>query len=150
MITYKYGNIFNENHGIICNGVNCKGAYGSGLAGQITKLYPKAREDYLKFNNKTLGQVCYSNVDYNDTLWIAHCFTQENYGADGKRYADTTAIAVSLSSVLNRNYNKYLVFLPLIGCGLGGLDWKSDVKPVYEMLGKIYDFTVYVPEGFKV
>jgi O-acetyl-ADP-ribose deacetylase (regulator of RNase III) len=55
MVNYKKGNIFESGAGIIAHGVNCKGAFGSGVAGQIAKLYPKTKSDYLyKFQYRRL------------------------------------------------------------------------------------------------
>ena len=56
------------------------------------------------------------------------------YGRDGKKYAEQNSIfnslvnlchAINVSGNLPRD-----IALPKIGCGLGGLDWDTDVEPV--------------------
>ena len=142
MIQIKYGNILSETEGVICHGVNCKNKFGSGLAKQIAQKYPTAKEDYHSVENKILGQVKFSKVT--PLLEIAHCFTQEEYGYDSRKYADLNAITVCLTKVLEQR-RLYTVFVPLIGCGLGGLSFERDLCPMLNILGNTYNFTFYCP-----
>ena len=36
--------------------------------------------------------------------------------------------------------------MPKIGCGLGGLDWDTEVKPIVEKLSALNQVNVYVYE----
>lgn len=66
---------------------------------------------------------------------VANLFTQDRYGSDGKVYADRQAIAIALEQVfMMSNTMNMPIYMPKIGCGLGGLDWNNDVKPIVEEL----------------
>ena len=46
MIKYYEGDIFNSSADIICHQVNCQGAFGRGMAGQVKKLFPEVEKSY--------------------------------------------------------------------------------------------------------
>lgn len=78
---------------------------------------------------------------------VANCYTQEFYGYDGKVYADLLSIERCLSTVFSlAKLGEVDVNIPLIGCGLAGLDWETDVEPVVSRLAKFYsvDCVVHV------
>ncbi len=119
---------------IIMHGVNCQGAMGSGVAKALYEKWCYVREEYveLPIEEMRLGNVQLVHVD-ND-LWVANCFTQEFYGSDGKRYADVEAINKCLEQIRYdaESLGIYNIYSPQIGCGLGGLDWESEVLPLFE------------------
>lgn len=127
-IKYIHGNLFDSQCNIIAHGCNCKGGFGSGLAGQIAKKWPRVREAYLEHHNIfgwKLGdvQLVFCNDDFSFPI-IANVATQEKYGYDGKLYADYEAIENGLFQVFEYAKNKkYSIALPRIGCGLAGGDW---------------------------
>ncbi|MGI0075869.1 MAG: macro domain-containing protein [Nitrosopumilaceae archaeon] len=134
MIEYSKMNIVTVNHGIIGHGVNCKGVMGAGIALAIKTKWPEVYNRYhehvKKFPNDLLG-TCYF-VRLKEYLLIANMFTQQTYGRNGK-YANVDAIRKSFNITLERAYQENLpVYIPKIGCGLGGLDWERDVRPVIE------------------
>lgn len=140
-------NILRETRGIILHGCNARGAFNSGLAGQIRSMYPIVFTEYrkLKFGSAALGE--FQPVQVSDTLFIGNCITQMDFGrTPNTRYASPIAI----QSALNKAFfwaalmDKPL-FTPEIGCGLGGLSWE-EIAPIYEMLEAKYpkvDVTLY-------
>lgn len=141
MIKWTEGDILSVTEGIIAHGCNCSGGFGSGIAGQIAKKYPSAQNHYFQEYDDgwtLLGD--YSLIQVSPTLSIANLYTQQYFGGAGTKWACPRAILKSLGNVLYYNND---VHVPLIGCGLGGLDWETEVKPIYEFLGKYYDFTVW-------
>lgn len=141
------GDITKVKTGIIAHGVNCKGVMGSGVAKAIKEKWPIVYEEFRKQSTgkKMLGTAhC---IPVGKGLWIANCYTQENYGRDGKRYASLDAITVSLEKVFNfAKQNDIIVSIPKIGCGLGGLDWDKEVLIVVGELASRYDVEVHVYE----
>lgn len=121
-------------HGVIAHGVNCSGAIGAGISGAITKKWPTVYTTF-KANGtgaKLLGTVKYIFVNRKDLI-IANCYTQMFFGRGGGRYADPKAVEKTLRDVGHTamlfNHN---VWMPRIGCGLGGLNWKTEVLPIVE------------------
>lgn len=140
---------------VIAHGVNCQGKMGSGLAKDIKEKFPEVFTNYKnlcdhKFEpfpldgnvwagflakdrqDPLLGVSQITKVD--EYITVANLFTQQYYGRDGQKYADQTSIYNALmnlcQSIAMRSDLPDRVALPKIGCGLGGLDWDSEVEPI--------------------
>lgn len=125
--------------GIILHGVNCQGVMGSGVALAIKNKWPevfRTYKDYVArfwqeggdYASDLLGQVIDRRADAEDAVVVFNCFTQVQYGRDGKKYASYDAIDLAmqrtaeLATMWNLGHTGTINF-PLIGCGLGGLHW---------------------------
>lgn len=157
MITYSNDDITTTSCKAIAHGVNCQGKMNSGVAKAIREKWPQAYEVYMnKFtkaeaydmNNDLLG---YMAIAYTkDRKIIGNLFTQTYYGRDGKRYASPVHIDIAMNSFV-MNLSLYsdtprpVIAIPKIGCGLGGLDWETDVLPIIEQISLDHevDFVVY-------
>ena len=128
--------------GIVGQGVNCLGQMGSGVALAIRNKWNKAYTEYHTYCKNfsrpapdMLGIV--QIVDISDELKVANCFTQVNFGKDGKVYADINSIDEALQGLFAyADFQNLPIFLPKIGCGLGGLNFESDVQPILESLSE--------------
>lgn len=126
--------------GIVAHGVNRRLAMGSGIAGALARTYPLVRDQYLTRNDPIprLGSIDLvtlpRSVGESTGLWVVNCYTQESAGHDGKRYADADAVACCLSKVflLASHLGLPQIYVPRIGCDLGGLDWKGEIKPLFQ------------------
>lgn len=131
--------ILTVTEGLILQGCNASGGFGSGIAGQIRKRFPKVYEQFLKMptGQGSLGKL--QVVYIADDLYIGNGFTQLNYGKDGKRYASVQAIAEVLETALDWCQACELPLAsPKIGCGLGGLSWDADVEPIFKEYSEKY------------
>lgn len=122
--------------GIIAHGCNCSGGFGSGVAGAIKRKWPLVYEKYHQLvngqNHKLLGS-CQLIEIVSKQLYVVNCFTQIFYGNDKKTYANIEAIDRCLEELYKYSEELNLpVYIPKIGCGLGGLNWDDDVKPLIE------------------
>ena len=121
------GDLFSTECDIIAHGVNCKGGFGSGVAGQIAKHYPLAKKEYLrKYNDEKwkLGDI--QLITINPRLMIANIATQENYGRAKLQYVDYAALKIGLDRVFEFAQDiKLSIAAPMIGAGLGGGDPKK-------------------------
>lgn len=140
MIQYIKKDIITVDHGIIGHGVNCKGVMGSGIAlaikTQWPEVYTRYHEHVKRYPDDLLG-TCYF-VRLKEYLLVANMFTQLTYGRNGK-YADVDAIEKSLDITLHRAYTEYLpAYIPKVGCGLGGRDWETEVRPIIEKVASQY------------
>jgi O-acetyl-ADP-ribose deacetylase (regulator of RNase III) len=140
LITYVKGDITGAKQSVIAHGVNCAGGFGSGVAGAIKKNHPVVCAAYLAHSPRILGTCQF--VSYNNQVWV-NAYTQQNYGNDGKQYADLEAVANCLVEIAEYMHDLSIVdiAIPKIGCGLGGLKW-DDVILLVE--GLLSDFDVYV------
>lgn len=125
--------------GIIVHGVNCQGKMGAGVALAIKNKWPIVYYNYKDIckkyhNNKNelLGQLQPNKI--NDNLIVYNLFSQLNYGRDvGRRYADIDCIYNGLETIRNL-HKESIIHMPQIGCGLGGLNFQSDLIPVLNKL----------------
>lgn len=121
MIKVNKGNLLDVTSGIILHGCNAKSVMGSGVALAIKQKYPQVYGDYMQ-EQLYLGKIIRTWVD--EELMIISGITQENYGRDGKRYVNYTAIVSVFTKALSKaSAYDYALHFPLIGAGLGGGDW---------------------------
>jgi O-acetyl-ADP-ribose deacetylase (regulator of RNase III) len=153
MLTIIKKDIATITTGVLLHGCNCMGGFGSGIAGVIARTWPTVRERYIEYVTNHHGSGgdpeallgTYQAVAASDKLLIFNCFTQLHYGADGKRYASPEAIRSALTGAFqviddrlaerpNTPDDQRTVYMPQIGCGLGGLSWTDDVEPIVKEL----------------
>lgn len=144
MVKYVQGDLFDTNCDIIAHGVNCRNAFGSGVAGLMAQKYPKAKSMYHeKFEQEGwwLGDVQY--VMQRDGKFVANCATQDDFGYNGAPNADYGAIRKCMESVKYFAVFKNLsVAIPKIGAGLAGGDWNV-IERILDEVFNDYDVTVY-------
>lgn len=136
MYSYATKNISTIDHGVVGHGVNCQGVMASGVAAAIRATWPRAYEVYMSaFDGRPqskpemLGSV--QIIEITPSLFVVNMFTQVFYGRDYKQYASEDAIARALIKACSFANTKELpLYIPKIGCGLGGLDWDDQVEPI--------------------
>lgn len=132
---------------VIPHGVNCQGRMASGVAKAIKEKWPLVYDDFMyrPTGKDMLGSLTAINVS--EDITVFNCYTQEFYGRDGKRYASLWAVERTLREVFQyAAFMKKKICMPKIGCGLGGLDWDTEVKPIVEKLSTLNEVNVYVYE----
>ncbi len=135
MIEYIKKNVITVEMGIVAHGVNCQHRMGSGVAKDIRARWPIVYDEYMKMPKGAamLGTAHLVRINEGqDDLFVANCYTQQFYGYGGGAYANTKSIADSLDQVAKHSaiLSDLPIFMPRIGCGLGGLDWERDVEPI--------------------
>jgi O-acetyl-ADP-ribose deacetylase (regulator of RNase III) len=134
VIEYQTKDITTVTAGIVAHGVNCQRTMGSGVALAVRKKWPTAYDAY-RLAQPILGTICWTAI--NDDLHVANCFTQDRFGSDGRKYASEVAIASCFRDLFRiAKANDCVVYLPRIGCGLGGLDWEEDIEPLLSPYGQ--------------
>lgn len=119
---------------VIMHGVNCQRKMGSGVAKALYTKWPQIKEDYLSHRRTDMHLGKISTVQVSETLYVINCWTQDKYGYDGAVYASADAIEQALKRVLQLCMRKdvHILYSPKIGAGLGGLDWKAQILPIFE------------------
>lgn len=125
---------------IICHQVNCKGAFGSGVAAAIANKWPEAKKDYLEYVSlnkpnpyQMLGHILITKCK--DSHTVIHMFSQYDYGRGNKQYTNYLAFENCLLKISDRiNIEERIAFPWKIGCGLGGGDWNIIYSMIEEKL----------------
>jgi O-acetyl-ADP-ribose deacetylase (regulator of RNase III) len=119
----------------LVNPVNCVGVMGKGLALHFKRRYPRSYwiyKDACSHDRVAIGRVLYVAGEGNEPN-ILHFPTKKHWRdkselwwiEQGLRYIKVHHLGWHVSSIA----------MPMIGCGLGGLDW-YDVRPlINEILG---------------
>ena len=117
----------------ICHQVNCKGAFGAGLARQIRDKFPAAYEDYkANYRHKKLGDYLVTEVARN--VYIVHLFGQRDYGTEGT-FTDYNALSTAFH-YLFCDYEQAVIRVPYgIGCGLAGGSWNRVKQIILDEAG---------------
>lgn len=152
MINYIKQDITTVHQGVVAHGCNCQGVMGAGVALAIRMTWPKAYNLYTRLCQESkpedllgVGQVVQVASQSNPNLYVANLFTQLSYGSDGKQYASSQAIRDSLHEAFEfARQHELDIYMPKIGCGLGGLNWEVDVAPIVQSLSNEYDVDVIV------
>lgn len=152
MITYIQGDVFTSSANIIAHGCNCRGGFGAGIAVQVAKLYPKAKDMYMKKffgEGWRVGEV--QMVPVGNNKFIANCATQDKYGSPkgGKVYVSypgLKAVMEQLKEICEEN--DYTLAMPKIGSELAGGDWNVIEKIINDVFGDREVF-VYIYNGKK-
>lgn len=135
---------------IIAHGVNCMGAFGSGLAYQIAITHPEVKKFYLKKYHEegwALGDIqmvaCDSEEYCKSGRIVVNMATQNTYGRSGQ-HVSYDAIEQCLDKLFKicKEFG-HVPALPQIGCGLGGGDWNV-VSKIIECKVLQYDVGVDV------
>lgn len=127
--------------GAIAHGVNCQHAMGSGVAAAILRKWPNVRSQYMTRGQgkMMLGQSDPVEVDEDRDITVYNCYTQLFFGPGDKRYANAASIMIALNDVASDcDIENRPMYVPLIGCDLGGLDFKNDFLPILEQLMILY------------
>jgi len=138
MIKYVKGDLFTTDANIIAHGVNCRGGFGSGIAGIIKVKYPKVRHYYLdKFEEEgwKLGDVQFVKLGSGDQ-YIANCATQDSYLPRGIQHVNYDAVEIAMKRLRNfAMVDNLTIAIPKIGAGLAGGDWNI----IEEIINKVFD-----------
>ena len=141
-IVYKTGDILEDDADYIVVPVNTKGAMGAGLAKQAAKAFPHLKKEHRKLclqNKVNIGKM----IGLNGDRWFVLFPTKDDWRNPSKiEYID-----MGLQYMRRLALSPDISFaFPKLGCGLGGLDWNSEVKPLMESyLSDVpYEVRIYV------
>lgn len=130
MITYVRGNIFESPASNLVNTVNTVGAMGKGIAYEFKRLYPdmfKRYRDLCERKQLKIGTLSLYRTEHKSVLNFP---TKAHWRNPSK----LEYIEAGLRTFVNM-YEKaaiHSIAFPALGCGHGGLDFKSQVQPLME------------------
>lgn len=133
MIKYINGNIFASTCEVYTNPVNCIGIMGGGLAREFKKLYPKMNDDYkaaCKLNMLDVGKILMWSTKEDHPKYICLFPTKIHWKDPSRKQYIEDGLQTLITTVNKLKINS--IAIPALGCGLGGLDFYFDVKPLME------------------
>lgn len=124
--------LFEPRFDAIGHGVNCKGVMGAGIAKEFAGRYPQMLEQYKLACSNTLllpGQVMPFAEGKQTVFNIA---SQYHPGPTAKR--EFLRMGLEYVKFYMTQFNLKTLGLPAIGCGIGGLDYETDLMPTLEIV----------------
>lgn len=151
-VSFKEGDIFQSGCDVLVNPVNCKGIAGAGLALEFKKRY--AGTGMMAFYQRVceMGtlrpgarpiiwrapqEICEWKDSPRMTLPSVLLFPTKLHWRDKSNLNEICSSLVSMQSMI---YPDFSIAFPKIGCGLGSLDYESDLRPVFEELLPLLSF----------
>lgn len=134
MIVYKTGNILDDDADWIVNPVNTVGVMGKGLAKQFKDKYPEYFADYKRRCDN--GEILIGHVDYYGGIFAGDkgiiSFPTKKFWANKSKpeWIECGLNSILQDIMLHESFGT--IAFPKLGCGLGGLDWVTQVKPLME------------------
>lgn len=123
----RKGDVFTTEARWIGHGVNCSGVMGAGIALPIKNKYPvnfKAYKEACDMEELAPGH-CLVGPDEGVEPRIVNLATQLYPGPDARYSAIFESCRTAAEYIVN--YEKHdrnpVLAIPMIGCGIGGLDW---------------------------
>jgi O-acetyl-ADP-ribose deacetylase (regulator of RNase III) len=133
---------------IFIHGANCRKVMGAGIALQVREriapLYFLDQYD-TRADNQRFGSysaVTLAQSEKGIKLGV-NLYTQLDPGPNFDLYALTNSLRALTSSFDKKMRSSFTIYLPQIGCGIGGAKW-ADVMPV--LMKELADFNVMAVE----
>lgn len=149
MIRYLTGDLLASSAQVLVNPVNVVGVMGKGLAKQFKDHYPEMFKEYAqvcKAGDLDIGLLwIYKTAD----KWILNFPTKKHYKDPSKFEYVELGLKKFVDSYETLGITS--IAFPQLGCGLGGLNWESQVKPLMELqlTDLPIDIQIYVQEEQK-
>lgn len=148
MITFKTGDIFEENVQAIVNTVNCVGVMGRGIALQFKKRYSdnfKAYKRACKQGEVKPGLMhIFDNGFLLQPRYIIN-FPTKRHWRGASRIEDIYSGLTDLARQIEK-LNITSIAIPPLGCGLGGLNWVDVRNIIIRTLSELPDVEIIVFE----
>lgn len=127
----------NKYFSIIAHGCNCLNIMGAGIASQIRNNFYEAfladNIHYTTTSNKSDMLGNYSHVHIKELGIICNLYTQFSPGPNAKlEYIKQSLTNMLQDLVPSKGIMR--IGIPLIGCGIGGLDYNKDLKPLLKSI----------------
>ncbi len=142
MITYVVSDIFYSPAKVLVNTVNTVGTMGKGLAYQFRQFYPQMNDQYRILCDQQQFKVGQLWLYKTPHKWILNFPTK----ADWRDPSRLEYLEQGLEKFVATYADKGLtsVSFPMLGAGLGGLDWETVVRPVMERYLHDLPINIYI------
>ena len=136
MIHYVQGNLFDSKAKVLVNAIDTVGVMGAGIAKDFKERYPDMFDRYqvlCSTNKLNVGQLwLYKTQD----KWILGFPTKKHWRDPSKIEYIEAGLKKPKDSYREKEITS--IAFPKLGCGLGGLNWETQVQPLMDYyLGQI-------------
>lgn len=142
MLIYVKMDIFESPAQVLVNTVNTVGVMGKGIAKQYKKLYPNMFKEYQYFCENGTLSIGKLWLYKSENKWILNFPTKKHWRNKSKIQYIEEGLQKFVSSFEEKGIRS--ISFPALGCGNGGLDWESEVKPIMEKYLKHLDIDVFI------
>ncbi len=136
MLRYLSSPLFSSPARVLVNTVNTVGVMGKGVALDFKKRYPpmfKAYKDFCDSGRFKVGQLWLYRTP---NRWVLNFPTKESWRRPSKPEYVEAGLDKFVHTYAERGIDS--ISFPLLGCGNGGLDFDTQVRPLMESyLGKL-------------
>jgi O-acetyl-ADP-ribose deacetylase (regulator of RNase III) len=149
VLTYVQGSLFESPASVLVNAVNTMGVMGRGVAKQFRDIYPEMYSVYRRACERkelAVGGLLLHRTPYKSVLNFP---TKRHWLYPSK--VEYIEAGLQTLATCYEQYGLTNIAFPQLGCGTGGLDWESQVRPLMEQhLGALpINALVYIHDGGK-
>ncbi len=142
MITYVVGDLFTSPAKVLVNTVNTVGVMGKGIARDFKRIYPEMFEQYQEYCENGMLDIGKLWLYKTPHKWILNFPTKKHWRNESR----VEYIEAGLHKFVDSYDSKGIVSVsfPMLGCGNGGLNWKTQVQPMMEAYLQHLPVDVYI------
>jgi O-acetyl-ADP-ribose deacetylase (regulator of RNase III) len=130
MYYYVETSLFQSPAQVLVNTVNTQGVMGKGIASIFKQLYPHMFSKYRQFCEDGQFKIGQLWLYKTPQRWILNFPTKQEWRRPSKVEYIEAGLKNFVATYREREITS--VSFPMLGCGNGGLDWETQVKPVME------------------
>lgn len=142
MIVYVVSDLFQSPAQVLVNAVNTVGVMGKGIAADFRQFFPDMFEQYRSLCERgqfTTGQLWLYKTPHKSILNFP---TKQHWRDPSKLEYVEAGLHKFAATYIEKGITS--ISFPLLGSGLGGLDWETQVRPLMESVLEPLPINVYI------
>lgn len=142
MLMYIEGNMFESPAQVLVNTVNTVGVMGKGIALTFKKVYPDMYKNYRYYCENKQFEMGKLYLYKTPGKWILNFPTKINWRNPSKIEYIEQGLKKFVASYKEKGIKS--IAFPKLGCGNGGLNFETQVKPLMDKYLSNLDIDIYV------
>jgi O-acetyl-ADP-ribose deacetylase (regulator of RNase III) len=142
MITYMNSDLLQSEAKVLVNPVNTVGVMGKGLALEFKRQYPAMFEQYRALCAAKQFHIVNLWLYKTPEKWILNFPTKQHWREKSRLEYVESGLQKFVS--IYDDEGIISISFPMLGCGLGGLDWENQVKPLMEQYLEPLSIEIYI------
>ncbi len=142
MITYVDFSLFESPAKVLVNTVNTVGVMGKGIAKDFKSLYPEMFTGYQRLCEEGMFSVGQLWLYKTPHKWVLNFPTKKHWRFPSK--PEYVEAGLDKFARMYQDARITSISFPQLGCGNGGLDWHTQVKPLMEHYLKSLPLEIFI------